>query len=447
MRSRIRVALLLLFALVPVSAMGFDGTLQADSTVVDRWRLPNGLDVVAHHVPGARFVSVTLAFRAGSGYDPADAPGLAQLIAHCWFFSGAGDGPERTREEMASLRPAGWDFRVDRQAVVFSEVTTLAGLAGVVAEFGRRLAHPSVSEAAVARAREATRRTASERYFGDPTQVMHYRVRALAEGVPDADLVRMADEKALAGIRLTGVTAQLGSRFVPANASLAIDGDLESVDVRALVATVFGPLPAGRRQPRLTAAVLTPGHRSSRAAGFPESACAIGLFAPSLEDSMHASFLLNMLLIGSALQQGWGPPTVGRTRFSYSLLDEPDLARVYPPLTPGGGPAQADEALDVRLAELGVLTVTGSDLTDSREHFRWLIGGPLSAPVLTRMRNEPGAILQLGVNEALRSVGRGSEFWERYLRRFDTIDRDQKTWLPWLLDRAHRATLVLQAGR
>src|SRR5262249_12584537 len=71
----------------------------SDSTVADSWRLENGLEVRTLHVPQAAGVSVTLAFRAGSGYDPPGREGLSDLLAELQFTTAAGDVPARTPAE------------------------------------------------------------------------------------------------------------------------------------------------------------------------------------------------------------------------------------------------------------------------------------------------------------------------------------------------------------
>src|SRR5262249_58631009 len=96
--------------------------MRSDSTVTDAWRLGNGLEVRTLNVPHTPGVSITLAFRAGSGYDPAAQEGLAELLAELQFTCPAGDVPERSREEMASLRPLGWEGQTGARLRRFTEI-------------------------------------------------------------------------------------------------------------------------------------------------------------------------------------------------------------------------------------------------------------------------------------------------------------------------------------
>ena len=143
--------------------------MRADSTVADAWKLANGLEVRTLHVPHAPGVSITLAFRAGSGYDPAGREGLAELLAELQFTSAAGDVPERTREEMASLRPLGWESRPGTRLVRFTEIATRTQLAGVLQQVAKRLV------AAIGKWWTPTSRTTSEA-FPMPTCSSRLRV-------------------------------------------------------------------------------------------------------------------------------------------------------------------------------------------------------------------------------------------------------------------------------
>jgi len=154
--------------------------MRADSTVADAWKLANGLEVRTLHVPHAPGVSITLAFRAGSGYDPAGREGLSELLAELQFTSAAGDVPERTREEMASLRPLGWESRPGTRLVRFTEIATRTQLAGVLQQVAKRLAGVQVTEAGLKAALVSVRRDAGGRLFGQPSDVLYWRAGLIA---------------------------------------------------------------------------------------------------------------------------------------------------------------------------------------------------------------------------------------------------------------------------
>jgi hypothetical protein len=68
----------------------------ADSTLVDRWTLPNGLRVVTRTIRGSGVAAITVGYRFGRNDDPAGRNGLAQLLGELAFMGPAGDIPART---------------------------------------------------------------------------------------------------------------------------------------------------------------------------------------------------------------------------------------------------------------------------------------------------------------------------------------------------------------
>jgi len=152
-------------------------TLLADSTYADRWTLPNGLEVVTREVPGAPDVSVSWGYRFGLDNDPADKPGLASLLAEVGYAAAAGDIPERTREEMESLRPGGWSLKVTRRQTLFSETAKPGQLAGVLRQVATRMRGVTVTDSGLKRARATVRRLMGEKYFGSVDQMLHWQVR------------------------------------------------------------------------------------------------------------------------------------------------------------------------------------------------------------------------------------------------------------------------------
>ena len=84
--------------------------------------LSNGLRVTTRHVPRAAGVSITLCYEVGAEHDPIGREGLAALAAEILFTGPSGDQPERTRAEMASLRPLGWNIKIGQRYTELSEV-------------------------------------------------------------------------------------------------------------------------------------------------------------------------------------------------------------------------------------------------------------------------------------------------------------------------------------
>jgi zinc protease len=244
-RSLRFLAVVLITALAPAAR----AEMLPDSTVREAWKLPNGLEVRTLHVPGAAGVSVTVAYRAGSAYEPAGLEGLSDLLAEVYFTAAAGDVPERTREEMPSLRPLAGNPAPARDSVRFTEIATPAQLPGVMLQLSHRMGGVRVDDAAVKRALASVRRDRGARYFGEPADGLYWRTAAIARGVSDEQLVRISSLTNLDRIGAKDLAPWLQRWYHAGNASIAIVGNLSGVDVHKVVTTLFGPLAGGTALP------------------------------------------------------------------------------------------------------------------------------------------------------------------------------------------------------
>ena len=105
-------------------AAGCEPRALADSTVLDIWQLPNGLRVVVRHISTAGNVAIALAWPTGSDFDPPGLTGRAALLAELEMMGAAGDTPERSRDEMNTLRPLGWGAAVSPRVTQLTEIAT-----------------------------------------------------------------------------------------------------------------------------------------------------------------------------------------------------------------------------------------------------------------------------------------------------------------------------------
>jgi len=440
-----RAAILLLAGFVLGPATGASAQPRSDSTVAAAWRLDNGLEVRTLHVPHAPGVSVTFAFRAGSGYDPAGRDGLAELLAELQFTAAAGDVPERTREEMSSLRPLGWESRSGTRLVRFTEIATKAQLPGVLQQSARRLGGvkvtPEVLKTAVAR----VRRDAGSRLFADPADLLYWRAGLIARGADDEQLLRLASLPGLDKLALKDIEPMLRLRYNPGNASLALVGDLSGVDVRALVGSLFGSLPKGPTMPDTVQVRLHGTKRVTPFKGIEQPLGVIAVEAPALSDTLHPSFYLGMLITGPGVIKNWGkpdPPLV--TRFQYSLFDEPELVRFYPPVSKDAiDPDVIAGALYEQLMIIGGQLADDKVLEAVRRSVRWLLGDVLPREILARVSVDPGALATISNGIATRALWMGDAYWADYLRRFKSLKIGHNYWYEWLADAKHQTTLML----
>jgi hypothetical protein len=418
-----------------------------DGTTMERWTLPNGLEVVTRDVPRARGISVSWGYRIGMDHDPADRPGLTTLLAEVAFTAPAGDTPERTRDEMESLRPRGWSLRVSRRQTLFIEAATTAQFPGVLRQIAGRMRGVTVTDTDLRSALVTVRRTLGERYSGTVDQALYWQVREYARGLDQAGIAALAAAEGLSRETPASVQQAIDRAYVPANGVLALTGDLSGLDLRAIVASEFGGLPAGERLPdppplrfdSVTVVLERPGMDAALAV--------MGLMAPALSDTLHPSFHMALMVLGGKTKELWDAPAQPlTTRFQYSLLDDPGFARFYPPAVPPRAPdAQNTTAiLPWTVEELLAGTVPPETYEAHRRNLLWMMGGTMPKPLADVVRRDPAALNFLCASLASQALWGNEQFWSEYRRRFDvSASSEFGFWADWIPDPGHLATLLI----
>ncbi len=421
-RAALLFALALASATIPVTAAGAPKTLP-DSTTIESWQLGNGLKVVTHNIPRCPAVAITVAYPAGTDRDPADRRGMALLMAEVQMMAAAGDVPERTREEMESLRSLGWSIKVGRGATQLSEVATIGQFPGALRQVAARMRGVTVDAAVLKAAVAAVRRELGEELFGSVDNALYYQVREAASGNDPNTALAVATARGLDGITAQELEQRVRTTFVPAGAVLALAGGLSGMNVHALVESQFGSLPGGAAgAPRAAdppPPAFRPTFRSLARADVDHPVGVLAVNAPALTDSGHPGFFLSMLMMAEHCHQSWNISPLVKTRFRYSILDEPDLVRFYPQTDPDSTDAHV-LASELRFT-LGVLLgmiVMRNEWDEMRFNVLWLLGGPMPRHVLAQVRSDGAALNSLCNGLAARELTGGEAFWTVYRQRF-----------------------------
>lgn len=445
-RSMPRPAATVLLALVLLAGATAGARAEAlpDSSQVDQWTLANGLRVTVRQLPGASIATVAVAFGVGSASDPAGREGLSWLLAEQWFTAAAGDVPERTRGELLSLRPEGWRVSVQPRATLFVEAAGTRQFPGMLHQTAQRMRGVRLTPATAQAALANTRRDLRGLFAGDPDSMVWAIPSAMAGGADSAALVRYATGAGLES-PVRDAERLLRARFTPANATLALVGDFKGIDLRAFVEREFGGIPAGTpaaavtARPRPAAAmVVKPGLR--------DRAGVTAVIAPALTDADHPEFLLCTLIMGARARAAWGDPMPPlASRFKYSLFDDPDLVRFYPPTDPVEGDTtwlagRLEEVLDPMAR-----TEIGQNVVESYKwSVFWLLGGPMLPDMARRAPIDPAVQSSLATSMAMRALWAPEPFWQQYRQRFGSIQQlPLDAWVGHALDPRRQVRLVL----
>ena len=419
----------------------------ADSTAVRSWTLDNGLRVSTRHVPKAMAVAITVGYSVGTDDDPAGMEGLAQVLGELAFMSAAGDAPARDREDLDSQRPLGWSYPVSRRTTLFTEIASVEQFPGVLSQVAARMRGVQVTKQGLTDAVNHARTEMNDLLYGMPLGALYFQVREVAMGRKDEDILRRAKALGLAKISLSEAEVQLKRRFVPANAALSLAGNLDKVDVPALIQNLFGAIPAGTKlahppQPALKAAA-----RTLSVDGLKSSNAVVAVMAPALEDSLHPSFYLNSLLLGSHFNHIWLRDQEGKApnRHHYAIFDEPDLLRIFPFVdAETTKPEDVSRRIEGALNTFQSLIVTTEPYEELRGSVLWLLGGPIGDDLLPRVPYEPGLLHTLARSQAGRALWGGDRFWASYRARFESeLPGNLGRWLAYFKDPKNQVTLLM----
>jgi hypothetical protein len=434
--------LALLAAAAPAAA---DPVHLADSTVVDAWTLPGGLRVVTRHIPGATSVVITVCYPTGTDGDPANREGLSSLVGEVAFLSPAGTMPERSRSEMDQIRPNGWMIRVARRFTQLTEIASTGNFPGVLHQVCERMRGVTVTESALRAAIEQVKSELHTNYEARPERSLHYLAGELSNGTSFDGALRFGSGDGLRGLTAREAQELVAERLRPGSAVLCIVGNVRGYDLHKILDHELGALPAAEPSPDLRWGSLNSAQASVARSDIQVPIGVVGVLAPPLSDPAHPGFYRFAVLFGSFCTGRWGTPEPPlTTRFNYSLGDDPEIARYFPPLT---GDSGLEEEFRLTLGEF----VTG--IPDTVGHQRvvssvdWLLGGPLPRELRQRMQKDPATLNALCSNMAARTLYGNDEFWAEYRRRFATEPVNIELWSAWFLKPEHQVRLAFTPGR
>lgn len=445
-RSVLFVSVVGSLSILAIPARAAGPTVLSDSTTADEWTLANGMKVTVRNVPGSRGVAVVLCYRTGSAQDPPGREGLASLLAEVFYRGATADVPERSRDELLTLRPLGWNLKITPYLTTLAEIALPNQFPGVLHQVASRARGVTVTEGHLKSVTETVKGELAANYGRLPESALYHDLRALAAGLSPASLSRYANGKGLDGLSVREVQERLQSTFVPANAALSIAGDLARYDLHRLIDREFGPIPGGKALPSPPAAdTLRGGDFRVTLPGLAATAGGLGIIGPALTDTLHPSFALHAMLIGSFCKMRMGPPAPPlEARFEYSVLDDPEVVRIYPPVSPDPND-QVPVAEEFRYT-LGEIPpeVELSNYQEVLDNVAWLLGGPLPRKLATRMRREAGALYTLASGMAARAQWGDEDFWALYRRRFEeSAARDLSQWRRYFGAKDHLVQLRL----
>ncbi|MFP5288169.1 MAG: M16 family metallopeptidase, partial [Thermoanaerobaculia bacterium] len=342
---------LLLLAAAPLSAGRLDGVLVA--------RLPNGLTVMVLEDPTLPIVSTQVLYKVGGRNECTGATGLAHFVEHMAFRASERFPDTDVVSRIYAVGGEWHGYTWIDQTTYFETVPRerLPLVLDIQADRMSRLLLP----AAELEAERGAVLTELHGYENDPASVLHDAVAAVSfsEHPYRQNVVGWTSD--VERITHEDVSAFYRRHYNPANAVLAIAGDVKAAEALELVRKAFGSIPAGEATP--PPRTVEPPQQGERRVHVPGSGnrFQIAYRAPAATDPDFPIFLLIQALVtgstGASFRQDGDPIPARPGSRLHGVADE--IASVFAPtaqpylfsLRGSGGP-EVEKAIEERIAAL-----------------------------------------------------------------------------------------------
>ncbi len=240
-----------LVAVAVLAATAVPASADADPELAfERYRLPNGLEVILSPDRTVPLVAVSVWYHVGSGYENHGKSGFAHLFEHMLFQGSKHVGEDRHFETLKTIGGDGVNGTTNPNRTNYFEVVPSNQLATALWLESDRMAYllPLLTKKSLDNQIEVVRNERRQRYDNVPYGKARFALyEALyPEGHPYRYLT-IGKHEDLTTASLDDVIGFFQTWYVPANATLTLVGDFDVATVRPLVDRWFATLPSSTR--------------------------------------------------------------------------------------------------------------------------------------------------------------------------------------------------------
>jgi hypothetical protein len=390
----------------------------APALKLDTWKLENGLTVAVRRLPGATYTAVVMTFQVGQDHDPEMRSGLASVIASLYLAAPTASTPPRAPDTLqlrwpakSAMFPVGRTFGVEDGYSYVAHVLAAEELPTEIADAAERLKSLTVREEDVASAKAAVTKTIRSHY-GPENYVASTLARARLVTAPFGGQ-RIGIEGTVAVVTLDEVNERLTRFYRPANALLAVVGDVEVGAIRSLVKKHFAALPPGEAPPApgpRKAAAARPGWEdvgdgpailhAEPGALTPKASAALLLSAPPAAATLeYAAFLLLAgRLADRSVGDERGAASTDKLTVSFAPWLDSAGVQIYDQAADARPPADVGPRLQAWMTRVAAAPLTKLDVARARTWWNPALG---LQPLQGTLANDP---LGVALSDARRTA-------------------------------------------
>ena len=317
--------------------------------------LDNGARILLSHIssilpPEQQRVAVLLLLDIGEEHDPEGRSGLAHLIEHLLITSAAGEFEATTAGEWMARHGGQCNAQTSGNTTLIAEMVPPEKTIDAITRMAARLGDLKPTEEILEREKARLLVELTNMQQRIPRLAAANRIRTAVNPLPgDGRHGGIADE--VSAITLEEVEERLASYYKASRMRLALVGPFDPIVVRAAIAEIVAPLPAGCPLPvkakrlEVVRGTLSPGIPFPQNAGAFKPFVCKGWRAPTPLDDDYLPFLIAAARL---LHRGIGIPELPPPAF-WAPVDDPELFILTEPLEDGEDVAAAVERIDARM--------------------------------------------------------------------------------------------------
>ena len=232
--------------MVPAVTRGADDTPTIPDLKVEKYVLPNGLEVILHEDHTTPIVGVNIWYKVGSKDEKMGRTGFAHLFEHLMF-----QGSQHFNDEyFGPLEKIGAEINgsttTDRTNYYETVPSNALELALWLESDRMGFLLPALTQEKLDNQRDVVKNERRQRYdnvpYGQSPEILSKMLYPPGHPYHHSTIGSMAD---LSAASLSDVSNFFRTYYAPSNASLCLAGDFNPADAKTLIAKYFGSLPKG----------------------------------------------------------------------------------------------------------------------------------------------------------------------------------------------------------